>query len=195
MPRKPRELIENGIYHVYNRGNNRQRLFWDDEDFLKYLNLLKELKDKFSIKIFHYCLMSNHVHLLIQISTHESLHQFMHGLQLKYTRYYKDKYKFVGHLYQGRYRSPRISEESYYLQCGRYIERNPVKARMVQFAENYRYSSAKYYACGESNDLLTENLYYGQMGRNDEERREGYRWFLKIDEPYADMIDEALNRV
>ncbi len=195
MPRKPRELLDGGIYHVYSRGNNQQNLFLDADDFKHYHALLYAMKNRFSIEVFHYCLMSNHVHILVRAGLAGLLCKFMHGVQLSYTRYYKKKYQFVGHLYQGRFRSPRISEESYYLQCGRYIERNPVKAGMVIAAEQYDYSSARYYTLGSQNDLVSPNLYYSQMGSDSVERQKRYREFLKLDEPYAVIVEESLNRV
>ena len=142
MPRKARELVDSGIYHVYSRGNNRQKLFRSGDDYAKYRLLLSEGGSKYRAEIFHYCLMTNHVHLLMRIKDQHDLGKIMHRTQLCYTKYYKKQYRYIGHLYQGRFRSPRIKEESYYLQCGRYIERNPVNAGMVIKAEEYPYSSA-----------------------------------------------------
>ena len=195
MPRKTRELLTGGIYHIYSRGNNRQDLFLDADDFKRYCAFLYVIKARFGVEIFHYCLMSNHVHILVRVGLAESLCPFMHGVQLSHTRHYKKKYRFVGHLYQGRFHSPRISVESYYLQCGRYIERNPVKAGMVVAAEQYEYSSARYYALGNPDDLVSPSLYYGQIGSDAAERQKRYREFLKLDEPYAEIIADTLNRV
>lgn len=119
----------------------------------------------------------------------------MHRLQLAYARYFKKTRTFVGHVFQERFRSPRIAEESYYLQCGRYIERNPVKAGLVQEAGEYPYSSAKFYVLGERDPLVTPNPYYGETGSSDEERRRRYREFLMLEEPYSQMLDVALTRV
>lgn len=195
MPRRKRELENGGIYHIYCRGNNRQRLFRCEKDFEKYLELLKKIKDRYEFQLYHYCLMSNHVHLLMEVVQGRNLACIMHQLQLGYARYYKKQYKYTGHLYQGRFRSPRISEESYYLQCGRYIERNPVKAKMVDKAEDYEYSSASYYVMGHDNDLIAMNRYYASMGKTVEERRRAYREFVTLDEPYEDMVTAGLQRV
>lgn len=195
MPRRQRELEDGGIYHVYSRGNNRQRLFRAGKDFEAYLEILRRIKERFEFKLYHYCLMNNHVHFLMEVEKGRDLPRVMHGLQLSYARYYKKRYKYTGHLYQGRFRSPRIPEESYYLQCGRYIERNPVKAKMVERAEDYEYSSAQYYVIGKRDELITPNRYYRDMGKTEEERQEAYRQFVALDEPYSDMVTAGLQRV
>lgn len=195
MPRRKRELENGGIYHIYCRGNNRQRLFRDPKDFSKYLELIEKVKLRYEFKLYHYCLMSNHFHFLLEVVTGSDLARIMHALQLGYARYYKKRYTYKGHLYQGRFRSPRIPEESYYLQCGRYIERNPVKAKIVPEAADYKYSSASYYVWGIRNDLITPNKYYEEMGRTSAECQKYYREWLALEEPYSDMVTAGLQRV
>ena len=195
MPRKVRQLEDGGIYHIYARGNNRQEVFRGPEDFASYRQVMIEAKERYAFEIYHYCLMSNHLHLLIRVSQGQDLPQLIHWIQLAYARYYKKKYRYVGHLFQGRFRSPKIPCESYYLQCGRYIERNPVKAGLVKEAAAYRYSSARFYVDGASDELVTANLYYEGMGKSPLERREAYRQFVSLDEPYTEMVDAILARV
>ena len=194
MPRRVRELVDDGIYHVFNRGNGRMVLFRDKQDFTVFKNKLHEIKEELNVAIYHYCLMANHFHLLLKVSKGQDLIEFMHRVQLGYARYFVKKYEFVGHVFQERFRSPRIREDSYYIQCGRYIERNPVKAGLVSEAESYGESSASFYSLGTRNDLVTPNMFYAGMGSTEEERRQSYRIFLKVEEPYADMIDSALTR-
>lgn len=195
MSRKLRELINGGIYHVYNRGNNRGELFAAAQDYEYFKMLLRNNKEKYGVDIFHYCLMPNHYHALLRVGQGEKLPAFMRTVQLGYARYFKRKRKCVGHVFQDRYRNPRIEEESYYLQCGRYIERNPVKAKMVVRAEDYRYSSARYYTQGVPDELITPNPYYLGMGKTEEERRRAYRKFVALDDPYGGIIDQYLKRV
>lgn len=195
MPRKIRELMSRGIYHVFNRGNDRRNLFQDDEDFHYFLNQMLVVKTELDIQLYHYCIMTNHFHLLLQIKEAETLSKFMHRIQLSYARYFKRKYSFIGHVFQERFRSPRIPEESYYLQCGRYIERNAVKAGLVKDSSQYEWSSASYYASGKLNLLITPNLYYQEMGLTPEQRQLNYRRFLSVDEPYSQLVDEMLIRV
>ncbi|MBI3291694.1 MAG: transposase [Elusimicrobia bacterium] len=195
MPRRPRELVDGGIYHIFNRGNDRRNLFSEPEDYQCFLNHLGNARSKLSIELYHYCLMPNHFHLLLKIQKRNDLAKLMHHLQLSYARYFKKTRTFVGHIFQERFRSPRIYEESYYLQCGRYIERNPVKAKLVEEAAEYPYSSAKFYVTGTKDPLLTPNPYYAQMEKTEGERRQRYREFLSFDEPYAQMLDAALVKV
>ena len=118
MPRKPREFVAGGIYHVFNRGNNRKTLFEEKKDFECFMAILNLGRNREAVSIFHYCLMSNHYHLLVRSGEAESLPRYMHWVQLGYARYFKKKHQTTGHLFEERYRSPRIAEESYYLQCG-----------------------------------------------------------------------------
>ena len=195
MPRKPRELLDGGIYHVFNRGNDLMNLFHEDADYQYFIQLLLINKRKMESEIYHYCLMTNHFHILLKIKEACDLPMFMHSIQLAYARYFKKKYKFLGHLFQQRFKGPRISEESYYLQCGRYIERNPLKANMVQSPEDYAYSSARFYVLGKRDDLLTPNLYYEVLGFSEGERQLNYQKFLAVDEPYRSLIDNELTKV
>lgn len=195
MPRRRRELVDEGIYHVYNRGNDRRQLFSEPEDYRCFLNHLSLGISKYSVKLYHYCLMPNHFHLLLKVQGADDLPDLMHQVQIAYVRYFKKTRAFVGHVFQDRFRSPRISQESYYLQCGRYIERNPVKAAMVKEAQGYPYSSAAFYGRGEKDPLLTVNPYYLEMGSSEPERQRRYREFLALDEPYAAMVDAALTQV
>jgi len=195
MPRKIRQLCDEGIYHVFNRGNNRRDLFEDYVDFRYFSDRILTLKMEIDVDVIHYCFMQNHFHLLLQVSKGEALIKFMHRLQLGYARYFKKRYGFVGHVFQERFRSPLISKESYYLQCGRYIERNPVKIGVVKNAWEYKWSSANYYAVGLRDPLVTRNFYYDSLGESDEIRQTRYREFLKVEEPYGRIVDEALLKV
>ena len=167
-------------------------LFLDESDYVYFCQQLLIQKRRTNTQIYHYCLMTNHFHLLLRIELAEHLSSFMHAIQLAYTRYFKKKYRFLGHLFQQRFKSPRIPEDSHYLQCGRYIERNPVGAGIVKDPTHYAYSSARYYAQGISSDLITPSLHYEIMGQTPEERQSNYRQFLMIDEPYREMIDAQL---
>jgi putative transposase len=195
MPRKPRELVDGGIYHVFNRGNDRRQLFSEAEDYFCFLNHLKDGLSKLPAELYRYCLMPNHFHLLLKTQKSGNLPALMHRVQLAYARYFKKTRAFTGHIFQERFRGPRIHQESYYLQCGRYIERNPVKAGLAQEAADYPYSSAKFYVRGEKNPLLTPNPYYPSLGLSEQERQQRYRDFLALDEPYAAMLDAALTKV
>lgn len=140
MARKPRLEIEGGLYHVITRGNDRRDIFHSDEDFARFVSLLGGLKKKLPFYLYAYCLMTNHVHLLIERRT-DSLGRIMQRLLTGYTNYYNRRYRRVGHLLQGRYKSILCESDVYLAQLVRYIHLNPVRANMVAVPEEYPHSS------------------------------------------------------
>lgn len=192
MPRKPRELEDEALYHVFNRGNDRRNLFQESADFQAFLQELFKAKTKFQASLYHYCLMTNHYHLLLQIPKGGDLPRLMHQAQLSYARYFKKKYGFIGHLFQERYRSPRIPEESYYLQCGRYIERNPVKAFLAKHPGDYPHTSFHYYAGGRSDDLLEPSPAFLALSDDEEERRKMYAHYVTETRIQEEMAERGL---
>lgn len=142
MPRIARGLADNQIYHIINRGNRREVVFHDNYDYEKFLKLLIESKEKYAIKIYAYCLMPNHFHLVIYTKYADSLSQTMHWINSSYVRYYNKRYNISGHLWQGRYKSFIVQEDSYLLVLLKYVEVNPKRARIVKDCIDYKYSSA-----------------------------------------------------
>lgn len=140
MPRHARSKSESGIYHVMLRGINRQVIFLDDEDCEKYLQSLGEYRDKCGFTLFAYCLMGNHVHLLLR-ADQEPLELIFKRLGCKYVYWYNWKYKRTGHLFQDRFRSEPVDDDPYFLAALRYIYQNPVKAGLCRRAEDYPWSS------------------------------------------------------
>jgi len=157
MPRPPRLLYADGIYHVIARGNNKMRLFHDNQDFRVYRRLWRQAKKKFGLKIARWCLMPNHIHIIVLQETLNGLPAAMHYIQQRYAKYYGKRYKWVGHVWQGRYRSKLIADDSYLFQCGQYVENNPVRAGLVQRPEDYIWSSA-YARFRGFNDGLVDNI-------------------------------------
>jgi putative transposase len=143
MPRVARALADEQVYHIINRGNRRDDIFHDEFDFTKMLELLQSAKEKFDIKIYAYCLMSNHYHLVVYTKYAQSLSVCMQWLGTSYVRYYNKCYKISGHLWQGRYKSFIVQEDNYLLMLMKYVEANPKRAKMVKDASEYRYSSLK----------------------------------------------------
>ena len=129
------------IYYVINRGNNRQAIFLEDEDYERYLGVLYRFKKAYEFKLFAYCLMTNHVHLLIKVSEKGNISKIMQSITLAHTKHYHHKYRTSGHVWQGRFRSPIVSNDEYMIEVMSYIEKNPVKAKMVRSVEDYRWSS------------------------------------------------------
>ncbi|MBU1092374.1 transposase [Patescibacteria group bacterium] len=181
MPRLPRLFLSQSYYHIVTRGNNRHRVFETDEDYKYYLELIKKYKAEFSFDLFHYCLMSNHVHLLIKTDKASDFSAFMKKLNLAYFHYYNKLYGWVGHFWQNRFKSQPVGKDEYFIQCGKYIELNPVRANMVAKPEDYPYSSYSYYAKGDSNELITRDLFYDYLGNNELTRQQNYKDMVILD--------------
>ena len=139
MPRKFREKSFTNTYHCIIRGINKQNLFFDQQDKDKFLNELKKTKDKYNYSLYAYCIMSNHVHLLIK-DNNNKLQSIMQSITISYSIYFNKKYDRSGHLFENRYKSSSIESKSYILNLHRYIHRNPVKANICR-TECYPYSS------------------------------------------------------
>lgn len=144
MPRQARKKSSSGIYHVMLRGINKQQIFEDDEDCEKFLWVLKETKATSEYKLFAYCLMGNHIHLLIK-EEKESLEQIFKRIGGKFVYWYNIKYQRIGHLFQDRFKSEPIEDDTYLFTVLRYIHQNPVKAKLCENIEDYEFSSYKEY--------------------------------------------------
>lgn len=175
MARQPRLIPPQGFLHVISRGNNRRKLFFHARDFRIYQAQLIKLKREEQIKILHYCLMPNHIHLLVEVRDDSDLSRFMKRLNLKYFFCYQKKHAYIGHLWQDRFKSKIIEEESYLIQCGKYIELNPVRAGIVSFPEDYIYSSYLYYSRGIEDNIVDGNPLYFDLGNTAEKRQAVYR--------------------
>ena len=144
MPRKAREKSESGIYHIMLRGINKQVIFEDEEDNLKFLETLKNYKAISGYKIFAYCLMSNHIHLLLKIEK-EDIDLIIKRIAGSYVYWYNWKYKRYGHLFQDRFKSEPVEGEAYFLTVLRYIHQNPIKAGLCTNIDGYKFSSYNEY--------------------------------------------------
>ena len=147
MGRNPREFSESGIYHIMFRGTNKQSIFLSGRDYEKLLEILQKLKEQYCFEIFAYCLMTNHVHLVIKERELRDISKIMHGLLTKYSRWFNIKYERTGTLMESRYKSKIVDVDEYFLQLVRYVHQNPVKAEICAISE-YKWSSY--------NDYLTE---------------------------------------
>jgi putative transposase len=144
MPRGARRKSSSGIYHVVLRGINKQRIFEDNQDYRKFLEITKINKDKSGYIVYAYCLMNNHIHLLIKEGT-ESLGNTFRRIGASFVYWYNWKYSRCGHLFQDRYKSEPVETDSYFLTVLRYIHQNPIKARSVKGIERYPWSSYQEY--------------------------------------------------
>lgn len=131
MPRDARRQGSSGIYHIMLRGINRQTIFEDDEDKIRFLETLKKYKDKRKFQLFSYCLMNNHIHLLIK-ETEEPISESIKRISSSYVYWYNMKYDRCGHLFQERFKSENVDTVEYFLTVVRYIHQNPLKAGLVK---------------------------------------------------------------
>ena len=192
MPRKPRPMIDNGYYHVISRGNNQESIFLTADYYRSFKRSIHEAKVKFSWKLFHYCLMPNHFHLLVHIEKGHDLPKIMHSMLLNYSRWYKHQTGHIGYLWQGRFKSPVIDQDSYMLECGRYIERNPVRANIVKSPEQYPWSSYAHYAKSINDPLVDTDPYFDSFGFTLKEKQKNYRNFVRTQGPYDTLLDKTL---
>ena len=153
MPRQARLLLDNVCYHVITRGNQKQAVFRDERDFRAYLKLLTKYKRKYKFKLYGWCLMPNHVHMVMESSL---LSKVMHGIDLSYAQYFKYRYGTIGHFWQDRFKSPIIQKDAYLINCISYIEYNPLRAGLVSRPEEYKWSSYKARMLGKDNKLLDQ---------------------------------------
>ena len=144
MPRTARVKSRTGVYHVMLRGVNQQQIFFDEEDYLHFTDLLGRYKRTCGFRLYAYCLMGNHVHLLMKTGA-EPLGDFFKRLICSYVFWYNSKYERVGHLFQNRFRSEPVDSKEYFLTVLRYILRNPVNAGLCRFPQEYIHSSAREY--------------------------------------------------
>ena len=180
MPRGPRILVDGGTYHVLTRGNNGQPVFHGDADFQRYLQLLATYVKEHDLRLYHFALMPNHVHLVLEVSRGPMLSKAMSGLNLSYMFYYRKRYRYTGHLWQGRFKSLLIDRDSYLLECGRYVELNPVRAGMTRTPGEYLWTSYRTYASGADHSFLavTQHPLYPTLGQTAIERQARYRQFV-----------------
>lgn len=178
MPRPLRITTPNILFHILNRGNNRQLIFKDERDYIYFINLLKKYKKELLFNLYHFCLMPNHTHFMIEPTTENSLSKIMMRLTLSYSLYFNKKYKGVGHVWQGRYKSSLIDKENYFIWCGLYNELNPVRAGIVKHPKDWRWSSFNFYGSDQVdpfiNDLIDKDPYYIELSPNPERRRQIY---------------------
>lgn len=196
MPRMGRLTIPNYPHHVIHRGHNRQPLFASDDDYHYFLDNLAEWKNKLGCRLYAYCLMTNHVHLIIDpCDNTESLAKLMKRVAGRQTRYVNRIERRSGTLWEGRYRSSIICKDTYLLACNRYVEMNPVRACMVSHPSEYRWSSYRE-KTGEGLRLIDPDPAYMGLAADDGQRKQAYeKWVLSaVPEGEWMRIREAVQR-
>ena len=183
MPRIERGLADGFIYHVLNRGNGKQKVFHKKQDYRVFVDLMKEAKRRHPVKIFAYCLMPNHFHIVIMAIKAKDLSRFMQWLMTSHVRRYHTHYGTSGHIWQGRFKSFVIQEDSYLLTALRYVERNPVRSGLVESAMDWSWSSLKELSGEDSRIFVDEPPI--QLPEN---------WVQFVDEPLTEKELEDLRK-
>ena len=162
MPRKPRIISSTGIYHIVIRSINQHIIFEEDFDYQKFLLIMSDCKKSTDIDIYAYCIMDNHIHLLLR-ATLNTLSSFFQSLGTRFVRWYNTKYSRSGHLFQDRFFSVPVETNSQYLSTLTYIHNNPVKANICLSPSEYRWSSYNAFY-GEKNPLISVSFSYDIAG-------------------------------
>ncbi len=178
--------------HVIQRGNNRQVCFSDEHDMKAYLSWLGELSKKYEVEIHAWVLMTNHVHLLCTPKAEMAVSKMMQSLGRVYVRYFNHKFGRSGTLWEGRFKACLVDSESYLLEVYRYIELNPVRAKMVEDPGEYSWSSYQCNALGRETALRTSHEVYARLGRTQGDRLCAYRDLFKAH--VSEKLIEQLRR-
>ena len=196
MPRMARVVLPNYPHHIVQRGHNRQVTFAERSDFARDLATLREFKQEYGIKVYAYCLMTNHVHLLLAPSDPTGIARLMKRLAGRQTRHHNRLEGRSGTLWEGRYKSSLVQREDYLLACCRYIELNPVRARMVAVPQDYPWSSCRYHSGLDPSEWLDADLVYCALGVTEPERHLRYSVYLRsaIPEGEWELIRESVQR-
>ncbi len=195
MSRSSRKIYNGAVCHILQRGNNKNIIFKDDDDYANFLKLIKRYKKRYFFNIYNYCLMPNHVHLLIQIISKTDMPKIFQGIFQSFQFHHRKKYDYCGSLYQNRYKSILVENNSYLLECARYIERNPVRAEIVKQFSEYQWSSYNFYAYGKKNSIITPNPLFFDLARTTNKRRKMYMEYVTQPRPYEELLDKNMGKL
>lgn len=195
MPRPRRVILPSVPLHIIQRGNNRTPCFAIKNDYSVYLEMLRECALDSACELHAYVLMTNHVHLLLSPCDTEGASTMMQRLGQRYVQYFNRRHGRTGTLWEGRFRSCLVQDERYFLICHRYIELNPVRARMVSAPADYPWSSHRANAFGQDNPLITPHVVYLSMGSAPAPRQDAYRALFgdALSEELLDEVRQASN--
>jgi putative transposase len=195
MPRVSRMVEDNGVYHILNRGHDKRKLFLAAQDFREFKAIIARYREKFEFDLYHYCLMPNHFHLLLRIRRGSDLKFLMKGISQSYSFHYKRRYNLSGYLFQNRYKNIPITKDEYLMECGRYIERNPVRAGMVNNPSAYHWSSYHFYERDKADGIITLDPLFLALSSIEQERRAKYIEYVATIRPYEELLDEKISEI
>lgn len=196
MARLPRLNLPGIPQHIIQRGNNRQVCFFVEQDYIVYLDKLKEYSRKYKVHVHSYVLMTNHVHLLLTPEGPNGVSRLLQALGRYYVRYINQTHGRTGTLWEGRFKSSLVDSEFYFLIVSRYIEMNPVRASMVSHPAEYPWSSYQKNGIGKPIGLITPHSCYLSLGKTDKERQESYCSLFEhqIPERTLEEIRNSINK-
>lgn len=196
MARLPRFNLPGIPQHIIQRGNNRQACFFYEHDYIVYLDKLNEYSKKYNVQIHSFVLMTNHVHLLLTPEEGDGVSRLMQSLGRYYVRYVNQAYQRSGTLWEGRFKSTLVDSENYLLAVSRYIELNPVRAKMVEDPAEYPWSSYQQNAIGKAINLITPHFCYQSLGKTDKERQAAYQALFsdKLPDIILEQIRNSTNK-
>ncbi len=174
MARLPRLTLPGHLHHVIQRGNNRQSIFVDREDFEAMLSLLTDNAQQHGVVVHAYVLMDNHFHLLVTPATVDGLPKMMQAVGRRYVQYFNRRHARTGTLWEGRYRSTVLQPDKYLLSCMAYLDLNPVRAGLVVNVEDYPWSSHAHWRGVRNDRLLTPHALYWALGNTPFAREAAY---------------------
>lgn len=195
MPRRGRYFLPDQPLHLIQRGNNREPVFFCDEDDRLYREWLAEAAGEHGCAVHAYVLMTNHVHLLVTPEREDSVPRTMQSLGRRYVRHINAARGRTGTLWEGRYRAAPIDSDEYFFSCCVYIETNPVRAGMAGHPRHWRWSSYRAHAEGRDDPLVSDHPVFRRLGRSHAERQEAYRALFKrpLDEEFVEDLRKATN--
>jgi putative transposase len=185
-------VVDGLVYHAMNRGNNRDRVFFDDGDFRAWLRALSQTQLRYPFDLFGYALMSNHFHLLLRPQAGQSISRILQSLTVAHTWRYHRRHRSVGHVWQGRFKSPVIQDDEHLLTVLRYVEADPLRAGMVTDLKDYPWTSYAAHGLGQAAALLSETPAWSRLGATEPARQASWqRW---VHEPLTERELGALRR-
>jgi REP-associated tyrosine transposase len=178
MGRLPRAIDDGLVYHAFNQGNNRGDVFADDADHVAFLQAIADANKRYPFRLFGYCLMTNHFHLLLRPERGQSISRILQSLTVTHTWRYRKRHGTSGHVWQGRFKSPVIQNDAHLLVVLRFIEANPLRAGMAADLADYRWSSFPHHGLGHADPLVSGFPEWDELGRTEAQRRR--RWRSKV---------------
>ena len=197
MPRTARIVVPNTPHHIVQRGHNKQSVFHEDDDYRAYLSMLRKWTREYEVKVYGYCLMTNHVHILLDPGSNvDSLALVMKRVAGKFARRFNGRHNRTGSLWESRFKSSPIQTDPYLLACCRYIDLNPVRAGIVEHPGTYPWSSFRQKASASAETWIDSDPCYAALGKTMGRRMQSYARFVTEGIPAdgeIELIRRALN--